>query len=62
MKKSLGTINAKRLFTDILSDIAGGMLIAIGIYNFASHADLPVTRITGIGLIIYTLFGLPLGH
>ncbi len=61
MKKSLGTINAKRLFTDILSDIAGGMLIAIGIYNFASHADLPVTGITGICLIIYRLFGLPIG-
>ena len=33
-------VNWKELFIDILVDIVAGMIIAVGIYNFALNADL----------------------
>lgn len=35
-------VNWKELFIDILVDIVAGMIIAVGIYNFALNADFPV--------------------
>ena len=35
----------KELGLDILVDIAAGLLIAIGVYNFALNADLPTSAI-----------------
>jgi len=46
---------------DILSDILGGLLIAAGVYNFASEAQFPLPGVSGIALIFYQLFGLPIG-
>lgn len=57
MKKT----NWKEFAIDILVDIVGGMLIAIGVYNFAANAGFPVAGISGIALIFYHLFGLPIG-
>lgn len=54
-------LNWKKLFIDILVDIIGGMLIAVGVYNFALYADFPVAGFTGISLILYHLFSLPIG-
>ncbi len=51
----------KSLAFDISIDIAGGFLIAVGIYNFAANAEFPMTGISGIALIFYQLFGLPIG-
>ena len=42
-------------------DIVGGLLIAFAVYNFASNAGFPVAGISGIALILYHLFGLPMG-
>ena len=42
-------------------DIVGNMLIAIGVYNFAANSGFPVAGISGIALIFYHLFGLPIG-
>ena len=39
----------------------GSLLIAIGIYNFALYANLPLAGISGICLILYKLTGLPIG-
>ncbi len=51
-----------REFTkDILADIIGGLLIAVGVYNLASRAEFPLPGIGGIALIFYQLFGLPIG-
>ena len=35
-------VNWKELFIDIIIDIVAGMIIAVGIYNFALNADFPV--------------------
>lgn len=51
----------KELFIDILVDIAAGIIIAIGVYNFALNADFPVAGFSGIAIILYHLFGLPIG-
>lgn len=49
------------LLKDILIDIVGGLLIAIGVYNFAATAKFPMVGFNGIALIFYHLFGLPIG-
>lgn len=51
----------KELGIDIAVDVIGGMLIAVGIYNFAAKAGFPMTGFSGIALIFYHLFGLPIG-
>lgn len=53
--------NGKEFAKDILVDVVGGMLIAIGVYNFAANAKFPVAGISGVALIFYHLFGLPIG-
>ena len=50
-----------KLAVDILVDIVGGILIAVGTYNFAATAEFPMVGFNGIGLIPYHLFGLPIG-
>ncbi len=54
-------IDFKEIGIDILIDISGGLLIAIAAYNFASAANFPMVGFNGIGLILYHLFGLPIG-
>lgn len=54
-------INMKKLAYDIMIDIAGGILIGVGIYNFAAKANFPLAGISGIALIFYHLFNLPIG-
>lgn len=54
-------IKWKELGIDILVDIFAGFVIAIGIYNFALHANFPVAGFSGIAIIFYHLFGLPVG-
>lgn len=51
----------KRLVFDLWIDIVGGLLIGIGIYNFAANAKFPLAGISGIALILYRLFGIPIG-
>lgn len=45
----------------ILMEILGSFLIAIGIYNFAVMAKFPMTGFSGIAIIFYHLFSLPIG-
>ena len=47
---------------DIAVDILGGILIALGTYNFAALAEFPMAGLNGIALIFYHLFGLPIGR
>lgn len=51
----------KNIALDLLADIAGSFLIAIGIYNFATASEFPVTGISGIAQVLYLYFGLPIG-
>ena len=54
-------LNVKKVSIDILMDIIGGILIAIGTYNFAAASEFPMVGFNGIGLILYHLFGMPIG-
>lgn len=56
----------KRLFSkenlvEILIEVFGSFLIAVGIYNFAVNANFPMTGFSGISIILYRLFHLPIG-
>ncbi|MFI3171168.1 MAG: YitT family protein [Eubacteriales bacterium] len=53
--------HAIKFTKDSFIDFAGGFLIAMGIYNFSVHAQFPMTGVSGIALIFYHLFGLPIG-
>lgn len=54
-------INWKETGIDILVDIFAGMVIAIGIYNFALNANFPVAGFSGMAIILYHLLGIPVG-
>lgn len=45
----------------IIWETAGNLLIAIGLANFAASFEFPMTGFSGIALIIYRLFHIPLG-
>lgn len=53
--------NVKRIGLDVLVDILGGILLTIATYSFAVPADFPMTGVSGVALIFYQLFGLPVG-
>lgn len=55
------SINWKEIGMDILIDIIAGMVIAIGIYNFALYANFPVAGFSGMAIILYHLLGIPVG-
>lgn len=46
---------------DIGVDVAGGVLLTAAIYCFAIPADFPMTGVSGVSLILYHLFGTPVG-
>ncbi len=54
-------VNWKEAGLDLLVDIVAGMVIAIGVYNFALNANFPVAGFSGIAIIMYHLLGLPVG-
>lgn len=47
----------KQLFWECI----GSIFIAAGIYNFAVQAGFPMTGFSGISIILYQLFGVPIG-
>lgn len=46
---------------NILVELIGSFLVSIALYNFAVNAAFPMTGFSGIALILYRLFGLPIG-
>ena len=60
-EESMEKNKVKEFAIDILVDIVGNLLIAIGVYNFAANSGFPVAGILGIAMIFYHLFGLPIG-
>lgn len=66
MKEKNTERNRKPLVTkeglvEIGIEILGSFLIAIGIYNFAVNANFPMTGFSGISIILYRLFQIPIG-
>lgn len=53
--------NGKNYLIDLLADIVGSLLIAIGLYNFAAASEFPVTGVSGVALVFYYYWGLPIG-
>lgn len=51
----------KTFLIDLLCDIIGSILFAMGIYSFASTADFAPGGISGLALISNYLWGLPIG-
>lgn len=51
----------KEFSIDLLADIVGSFLVAIGIYNFATASEFPVTGVSGIAQVLYLYFDLPIG-
>jgi len=51
----------KTYLMDIIIDILGGGFIAVGVYNFAVASGFPVAGISGIAIIFYHFFGIPIG-
>lgn len=56
-----GEIKMKKWVKNIVIDCVGGLLIAVGVYNFAAQCGFPMAGISGIALILYKLFHLPIG-
>lgn len=51
----------KKAVWDVSIDIISGFFIGIGIYNFAVNANFPMAGFSGIALILYRLFAIPMG-
>ena len=53
--------NIKQFLKETCVETVASVLIAIGIYNFAVASEFPMTGFSGISMILYRLFGLPIG-
>lgn len=51
----------KTLLKQLLMELTGSILIAAAIYNFAVQAQFPMTGFSGISIILYRLFAIPIG-
>ena len=58
MKKRM---SGKELVVQLLWETLAGTLVAAGLYNFAVQDGFPVTGFSGIAVILYRLFGVPIG-
>lgn len=51
----------KQFCKETAIETIASLLIAVGIYNFAVASKFPMTGFSGISMILYRLFGLPIG-
>lgn len=51
----------KEIVIDLGADILGGLLIAVGVYNFAVASGFPVAGVSGIAVLFYHFFNIPIG-
>lgn len=61
MEKKNTTKKIKLAIIDLLADCLGSFLIAIGVYNFAAASEFPVTGVSGLALVFYYYWKLPIG-
>ena len=61
MEKKNTTEKIKLTIIDLLADCLGSFLIAIGVYNFAAASEFPVTGVSGLALVFYYYWKLPIG-
>lgn len=53
--------NRQLKWESVILEMLGSLLVAISVSNFAAAAEFPMTGFTGISLILYRLFRIPLG-
>lgn len=53
--------NWKAYFIRIFWEVIGSIFVAAGIYNFAVQAEFPMTGFSGISIILYRFFQIPIG-
>ena len=51
----------RQILKDLCIDVIGGLLVAIGVYNFAVASGFPVAGISGIAVIFHHFCGIPIG-
>ena len=51
----------KESIIDILCEIAGNLLIGFATYNVAASADFAVSGFSGIALILFKFYNIPMG-
>lgn len=51
----------KDIAIDLFFEILGSFLVAVALYNFALYAAFPMTGFSGIAMILYRLFEMPIG-
>lgn len=51
----------KQLIKDLYIDIVGGLLVAVGVYNFAVAAEFPLSGVSGFAVVFYHFWGFPIG-
>ena len=51
----------RETLTNMAFELAGSFLIAIATYNIVLYSEFPMSGFSGIALILYRLFGLPIG-
>ena len=51
----------RELLVQMMWELVGSIFVAIGIYNFAVQAEFPMTGFSGISIILYRLFNIPIG-
>ena len=61
VNRFLTKVFGKNWMKDTPVEIVGCFLTSIAVYNFAVMAEFPMTGFTGLSLILYRLFGLPIG-
>lgn len=55
------SVRAKEMIKDMLMDVMGGLFIAIGVYNFAVASGFPVAGVSGIAILFYYFWKIPIG-
>lgn len=53
--------NSQKAVHQFFVEIIGSVLIAAAIYNFALHAEFPMTGFSGISIILYRFLNIPIG-
>lgn len=55
------TKKGKALCIDVMFEVAGSFLVAVGLNNFAIAAQLPLVGFSGVAFLLNYIFGVPVG-
>ncbi len=61
MKKGLSRLNLRDWAVQLFWELLGSVFVAAGIYNFAAQAGFPMTGFSGVSIILYQMFDVPIG-